>query len=140
MEWYEIYNSNNKPSLEQITEYVNSSLWTQLCDFIEQNYNVNTKIEYSTCSMKPGWNVKYKKSNKSICTLYPNKDFFTCMLTISGKSQDKVEYILPSCCEYVQHLYKNTSIFNNGRWLMFDVTDTSILEDVLEIISIKMQY
>ncbi len=34
------------------------------------------QLEYSKCSLKPGWNVKYKKSGKALCALYPMEDYF----------------------------------------------------------------
>lgn len=137
--WSQMYESNNTPNLKQISKYINSPFWKELCDFIENNYNVEPKIEYSCCSLQPGWNVKYKKSNKSICTLYPNADYFTCMVTVGSKNQEEVEYMLPSCDEYIQKIYQNTSVFNNSRWLMIDVKSSKILEDIKELITIKMK-
>src|SRR5574344_2198075 len=139
MEWSELYKSDKMPTFNEISEYINNPFLKDLCNFIESNYNVEARIEHSSCSLLPGWNVKYKKSGKSICTLYPNKNYFTCMLTVSSKNQEEIEYFLPSCTEYIQNIYKNTTIFNNSRWLMFDITSTEILKDVKELISIKVK-
>lgn len=139
MEWNDMFKQANMPTLEQIGNYINNPFWKDLCNFIETNYNVSPIIEYSTCSLKPGWNVKYRKSNKSICTIYPNENYFTCMVTISSKNQEEIEYILPSCNKYVQEIYGNTTLFNGCRWLMLDVTNAHILKDIKEFISIKMK-
>ncbi|KAB2952754.1 DUF3788 family protein [Heliorestis acidaminivorans] len=36
---------------------------------MEEAYQAKPHITYSKCSAQPGWNVKYKKSGKSLCTL-----------------------------------------------------------------------
>lgn len=129
-------NSEN-PTIEEITSYVSNSLWNELCDFIENTYSVLPQIEYSKCSMKPGWNVKYKKSSRAICTLYPDKGEFTCLIVIGSKETMEVELMLESCNPYINEIYKQAKPFNGGRWLMIDVKTLQILNDVKELIRIR---
>lgn len=139
LEWSEIYKKGETPDLKQIAEHINSPLWEELKEFIETKFKVTPKIEHSICSLKPGWNVKYRKSNKSICTIYPNENFFTCMVTAGSKNKAEIECLLPICDKYIQEIYENTGDFNGSKWLMIDVTSKNILRDVEEIISIKMK-
>lgn len=136
--WNEMYNSAKMPSYKEINNFVATPFLSNLCQFIETKYNVEPSIEHSTCSMQPGWNIKYKKSSKSICTIYPEEGYFTCMITITGKMMEQFEFMLPSCDKSVQEVYKRTSLFNGTKWLMIDVNNNSILDDIKEIIDLKL--
>lgn len=137
MSWNEQYPMNKKPTEEEIADYINSPLWRELCGFIEQRWSSTPSVEYSRCSGAPGWNVKYKKGSRAICTLYPNDGFFTCMVSIGSKQAEEAEILLLSCTKYLQELYSNSSVFNGGRWLMIDVTSPEILDDVKELIEVR---
>ncbi len=79
MEWSLAYNSSREPTMEEIRTFIGKAalLWTELLAFLEETYHVPAKISYSSCSAQPGWNVKYQKSGKSLCTLYPMDGYFT---------------------------------------------------------------
>lgn len=135
--WYQLYDESNQPTWENIKEYVNNELWDELCTFIQNAYEVSPRIEYSKCSMQKGWNIKYKKRGKSICTLYPEKGFFIVLIVIGEKEQSESELVIPSCNAYIQNLYEETPFSCGGRWLMIEVKDKSTLEDVFKFIQVR---
>lgn len=138
MTWQEKYRLNDMPTIEGISEYIHNPLWNELCEYIEEKYSVSPKIEYSKCSMMTGWNVKYKKGGKSICTLYPNEGGFVCLVVIGEKEQLGAEMILPDCDEYVQDVYKSQPIGMGQRWLMLEVANDKILSDIKDLISLRI--
>ena len=71
MGWKTRYPIDRQPSLEEIAAAVATPLWGKFLIHLEETYRVTPKVEYSKCAMAPGWNVKYKKSGKALCTLYP---------------------------------------------------------------------
>jgi hypothetical protein len=139
MNWNEQFPQTLMPELSQIGDHIESPLWTQLCKHLESSYGVNPSTEYSRCSAAPGWNVKYKRSSKALCTLYPNKGYFTCLVSVGSKEAMEVELILTTCSEYLNKLYWQTKPFNGGRWLMIDVTSEEILEDVKNLIALRVK-
>ena len=66
-----LWPQNRKPSPDDIAEFVDNPLWKALCSWLESGYRTVPRIEYSRCGMAPGWNVKYKKGGRALCTLYP---------------------------------------------------------------------
>lgn len=80
MVWNEKFGATHIPSWEDIRKYIGAGKpnWDKFTAYIEETYGVKPKIEYSGCSAQPGWNVKYKKSSKSLCTLYPMVRSRTC--------------------------------------------------------------
>ncbi len=137
MEKWDVQNQIQKPNMELLSLYVNNPLWDNLCLHNETEYQCTPILEYSSCSMQKGWNVKFKKAGRSLCTLYPMEGFFLALVVIGEKERRETELMLPFCSEYLQQLYENTQIFNGQQWLMIHVNDKAILEDIKHIIAIR---
>lgn len=138
MEWAELYPITKKPEWDEISDYVSSSLWEELYGFIEETYRILPCVEYSKCQWAPGWNVKYKKGGRSLCTLYPNKGYFTCLITIGRKEADEAERMIYCFSDYLQELYQNAGDLNGSKWLMIDITTSRILEEAMELICVRI--
>jgi hypothetical protein len=65
--------------------------------------------------------------------------YFIALIVIGNKEVPDTELFLPMCSRYVQDLYKKTSFSCGGRWLMINVTDKEILEDVKNLIKIRVK-
>ncbi len=137
MKWHTLYDQNNPPTSEDISKYVGSELWENLNAFLQGSFKIQPKFSYSRCSMQPGWNVKYQKSGKSLCTLYPMEGFFIALAVIGNKESLEAELLLPSLSKYTQSLYQNTVFSAGGRWLMVNVTEPVILDDVIRLVQIR---
>ncbi len=137
MNWNELYGSGNRPEQEEIDGYVASPLWGELRGFLEGRYGVAPAAEYSRCGMAPGWNVKYKKGGRSLCTLYPREGGFDCLIVIGAREEAGAGLALPACTPYVRELYRAAKPLNGGRWLMIAVDAPEILEDVKRLIQVR---
>ncbi|MEN6636901.1 MAG: DUF3788 domain-containing protein [Clostridiaceae bacterium] len=138
MSWFQRYPKSQQPTLEQISEYIASPLWGELCRWAEKSYQIEPKVEHSTCSGAPGWNVKYKKGGRALCTLYPDEGQFTALVTIGAKEAAEAELLQPTCSDYTRELFARTQAFNGARWLMIRVTDARVLEDVKKLIRLRV--
>ena len=105
---------------------------------IKETYKCNEKIEYSSCSWEKGWNIKFKKAGKTLCTVYPRENYFTVMIVAGVKEKVLVEAILPECTAELSDIYHQTQEGNGQRWLMIDLEDKGDLyNDVLRLIKIR---
>lgn len=139
MEWYKLYEENKEPSLKDVQKYIDNSLWDNINVFLQETYNIEPSVAYSGCSAQTGWNIKYKKSSKSLCTLYPMEGFFIALVVIGNKEIGETELLMPMCTGYIQDLYNKTPFSCGGKWLMVNVTDNNILEDVKNLIKIRVK-
>lgn len=139
MKWNEQYPKGSQPDLTQIRDFIANPLWDELCGYMQETYLVNPLVEHSICSGAPGWNVKYRKGSKALCTLYPAEGSFTCMVSIGSKESMEAELLLGDCTEYVRELYWQCTPFNGGRWLMIDVRTPEILADVKMLIGTRVK-
>ena len=135
-----ILNANNSPTLSEISEYIQlpgRNLWENLNELLQKRYNSAPKISFSKCSGKPGWNVKYQKSGKSLCTLYPEKDSFIALIVIRLDLIPAIEGSLDPFDAGILETIKTSKPFNGTLWLMIRVENEVILQDVKKLLDLK---
>jgi len=85
---YEKFDKATQPTEIEIRNFMGVSLFEDLDSHLCDVYKVKPKYSYSSCSMDNniwrGWNIKYQKSGKSLCTIYPQQGYFLAL--IPGKS------------------------------------------------------
>ena len=133
-----LQDKNCCPTVTQINEYIGNPIFTQFCSEIKDTYKCKEKVEYSSCSWEKGWNIKFKKAGKTLCTVYPRENYFTVMIVIGIKEKTLVEAILPECTVELSDIYHQTKEGNGQRWLMIDLEDKEdMYNDVLRLIEIR---
>jgi len=135
--WNEIFSKQEQPTVEQIEAFVNSKLWNQIDCFLQQSFKSKPKIEHSGCSWQPGWNVKYKKNGKSLCTLYPMVGYFIALVNIGEAEMDEAKVLVSFCNEYVQRVFTETKVGIGRKSMMFDIKDEETLKAVIGLIELR---
>ena len=126
------------PTLEELAGYVRNPVFALFCSEIKEKYKCVEKIEFSACSLEPGWNVKFKKTGKTLCTIYPKESYFTVMVVVGIKEKEHVEEILPGCTAQLQEIYHHTKEGNGQRWLMLPLEDAGdMYGDIFRLIEIR---
>jgi len=84
---YEKFSKENQPTEVELRDFVGADFFADLDKHLREHYNTKPKYAYSNCAMDGniwrGWNIKYQKSGKSLCTLYPQQGYF--LVLIPGK-------------------------------------------------------
>lgn len=137
MDWVKFYTADKQPTEAEISDFIASPLWSDLNEFLRENYEVEPSYSYSTCSGQPGWNVKYQKAGRSLCTLYPMEGFFIALVVIGAKEEMEAEPLLLTCDESIQKIYHGAVPLMGGRWLMVHVTSEKIVDDVKQLIQLR---
>ena len=85
---YEVFDKETQPTESEIKDFVGTKHFTDLDKYLCDSHKVKPKLAYSNCSMDNnvwrGWNIKYQKKGKSLCTIYPQKGYFLAL--VPGKS------------------------------------------------------
>ncbi|MGF6375218.1 hypothetical protein M2140_000252 [Clostridiales Family XIII bacterium PM5-7] len=142
--WNELFTKEFQPTEQEIADFVGTPLWGELRDYLEGTYSVKPKVDYSGCSMDggawKGWNVKYKKSGKSLCTLYPKEGYFLSLITVGASEIEEAELLVPLFCDYVKERYIATEVGKNyGKMIGLEVTDEEILRDMKKLIDLRVK-
>lgn len=85
------------------------------------------------------WNYEYKfrKSGKTLCAFYFKENTLGLMIIFGKDERAKVEEIRKALSFSVSEAYDNAQTFHDGKWVMFNITDYSILEDLKKLLFIK---
>lgn len=141
MDWNELYGADCVPTNADIQDFVGEAVpnWNRLVTYLEETYKTRPQIDYSKCSAQPGWNVKYKKGSKSLCTLYPMSNYFIALVVVGAKEEEEVEVAMAAgmFSQYVKELYGRTIAYPMGRWLMIEVRGSEVIDDIMNLIRIR---
>ena len=135
-EMWDKMNAFEQPGRREIDLYVGSPLWNELCDFIEQSYQIKPIFEFSKCCVT-GWNVKYRKAGRALTTLYPMKGYLIALVVIGERERQEIELLLPTMSSYLQTLYRETKTGMGQKWLMVEVRDWQVLADIKKCLAVR---
>ncbi|MDO5558902.1 MAG: DUF3788 domain-containing protein [Oscillospiraceae bacterium] len=137
---FDIEDKNYCPVIKELTEYVDFSLFNELISYMESEYKAQVKIEYSGDKVLLGWNVKFKKAGRTLCTVYPRKGYYHMLLIVGSKEKQRTEQLLPTLSSEFQKIYNDTKEGMGQRWMLFDfAARTDLYDDVLKIIRIRRE-
>ena len=139
MTWNELYPRDTQPGRAQLDAFIGSPAWAGLCDYLEGECGVQAHMEHSRCPGAPGWNLKFRKGGRSLCTVYPREGYMTCLVSLGAEVATEAELIANSGTEYVRELYRQARPLNGSRWLMIDVKDKAILSDTIRLIRLRQK-
>lgn len=134
----DLQNKNCPPALEEIEKYIHNPLFQEFCSELRETFQCREKIEFSSCSWERGWNIKFKKSGKTLCTIYPRENYFTVMLVVGKKEKEPFEAMLPECSTEMREIYHQAKEGNGQRWLMLDLQDKDgLYHDALRLAALR---
>ncbi len=127
------------PNPEELAGYIKTPLWEEFCGYMEETYGVRPRVEFSKCGMEYGWNAKFKKGSRALCTVYPREGWFTVMVVVGRREKPAVEAALPAFTPEIRQLYQDTTEGNGQKWLMIDLEDRDErYEDAKRIIGLRV--
>ena len=125
----------HQPTEKEIETVLGSShrLWRTLIDFIAENYQIPPEINFG--GKNYGWNLWYRKSGKSLVSLYPQKESFVAQIVL-GRDQTE-EALSMKFCKSVGKLVQETPRLHDGKWLFIPVKSETELKDVEKLLLLK---
>ena len=128
----------NIPSQSTMTELLGQSLfdvWKALCSMIEEKYDI-----------EPVWNAgwknwiyeyKYRKGSKTLCSLYAKSNCVGFMIILGKDERPKFEDIRDGFSNTVCRRYDEATTYHDGKWIMFEPTNTAEFDDYMKLLAIK---
>ncbi len=128
----------NIPSQSTMTELLGKSLfdvWQELCSTIDEKYEMD-RI-WDTGGKNWTYEYKYRRGGKTLCSLYA-KDNCIGFTIIFGKDERmKFEDIRDTLSPAVCGRYDEAKTYHDGKWVMFEPTDTVEFDDYMKLLAIK---
>ena len=108
-------------------------LWEALTQFIADNYPIPG--EWNFGGKNYGWNLWYRKSGKTLTSLYPQDGYFVAQIVL-GKEQVEQALAL-KLGKKVGTVLAETPQLHDGRWLFIKVKTKRDVADVQQLLRIK---
>ena len=83
------------------------------------------------------YEYKFRKSGKTLCAFYFKENMLGFMIIFGKDERIKVEEIRNELSSNILETYDNAQTFHDGKWVMFNITDNSIIEDLIKLLFIK---
>ena len=122
-------------TLEALTGKELYDLWTSLHQLIEQKYNMEQMWNHG--GKKWTYEYKYLRGGKTLCALYAKEQTIGFMVILGKDERTKFESMREMFSNAAQKIYDETTTFHDGKWLMFELKDTSLFNDIERLLSIK---
>jgi len=126
---------NHHPEPDEVNQILGSvqPLWKQIVQFIANNYSMVVDFTYG--GKNYGWNMWYRKSGKSLVSLYPQENAFVAQVVLGREQTEKA--LLLSLGENVSHVLHETPSLHDGRWLFIKITTDRDVVDVEQLLLLK---
>ncbi|MDH6364668.1 hypothetical protein M2139_001655 [Enterococcus sp. PF1-24] len=138
MKWNELFPKQTEPTLTQVSEFIDSKYYLMLVELLTEQMQGKPTIQYIGCSL-PGWNIKFKKSGKSLLTIYPQNGYFKVLIIASQKMAERNQQALQRCNKDFKVTYEENDYFNGAKWIFFDIKEETHLRDLREFLYIRYE-
>ncbi|MCI8576025.1 MAG: DUF3788 domain-containing protein [Lachnospiraceae bacterium] len=126
------------PDKEKMTDLIGKDLydvWNKLCTLIDEKYDMD-------CMWNEGgkawtYEYKYRRGGKTLCALYARENCVGFMVILGKDERLKFENDRENYSKEVQRIYDETQTYHDGKWMMFELSDTSMFDDFIRLLRIK---
>lgn len=126
------------PSQSNMAELLGQSLfevWQELCSAIDEKYEMERL--WNTGGKKWIYEYKYRRGGKTLCCLYAKSNCVGFLIIFGKDERIKFEDIRDTLSNAVCRQYDEAKTYHDGKWVMFEPTDTSMFCDFIKLLSIK---
>ena len=124
-----------KEELEKLVGIDKVNIFNDIVDEITKLYDIEQKLNNG--GKKWTYEYKFRKGGKTLCAFYFKDDTLGFMIIFGKDERTKVEEIRNELSSSVLETYDNAETFHDGKWVMFNITNNSIIEDLKKLLFIK---
>lgn len=137
MSYQRMLDGNVRPIEDEIENTIgeNSFLWSEMRKYLEENYDFAPELVYY--GKKYGWTIRYRKSGKTLCSLFPEKDAFAVLVVLGMKEVEKKHSMIDKLNSEVRSLFENAEQLRDGRWLWIRVLTKDDIESIKLLLNTK---
>jgi len=138
MEYERIYNKDPLPSYDEIRNFIGDIAVMQfdrLVEFVEENYDFDKEVYFG--GKNYGVMVRFRKSGKTLLSIFPEKNGFSIVLVYGKKEIEQFENKKNQYSSFITSIYDATKQYHDGKWLLIRIEDDRYLNELIEMIKIK---
>lgn len=124
-----------KEELEKLVGIDKANIFYNIVNEITKLYDIEQI--WNNGGKKWTYEYKFRKGGKTLCAFYFKKNTLGFMIIFGKDERIKVEEIRNELSPNVLETYDNAETFHDGKWVMFNITDYSMLKDLKKLLFIK---
>lgn len=124
-----------KEELEKLVEIDKVNIFYDIVDEITKLYDMEQI--WNNGGKKWTYEYKFRKGGKTLCAVYFKNNILGFMIIFGKDERIRFEEIRSGLSSEVLETYDNAETFHDGKWVMFDITNNSIIEDLKKLLFIK---
>ena len=135
MSYERMLDKDNQPTDKEILKTIgDTTYWLELRQYIKSSYDFAPElVNYG----KYGWTIRYRKSGKTLCSLFPEKGAFTVLLVLGKNEAEKALSMMDQFNAAVCKLLDGAKQLHDGRWLWVRVRKQSDVNSIKELLQFK---
>lgn len=136
-EYPRMMDGTHTPTEKEITDFIGepaNGAWVELARFLKEKYDIAPEMIFDR---KHGWDLRYRKSGKTLVTLTPEKGAVRILLVLGREESEKALTMRNDLSPKMYELMKSTKQLHDGRWLWIRLFHTKEAEDVKKLLPIK---
>jgi hypothetical protein len=135
MSYERMLNKDHQPTDREILKTIGDTVpWLELKQYLESSYDfVRELVDYG----KHGWTIRYRKSGKTLCSLFPEKGAFTALVVLGKKVAEKALSMMDQFNASVRKLLDDAEQLHDGRWLWIRARKQSDINSIKELLKLK---
>ena len=130
--------SEKIPSQSIMTDLLGQPLfevWQKLCVVIDEKYEMERL--WNAGGKNWIYEYKYRRGGKTLCSLYAKDNRIGFMIIFGKNEREKLEEIRDTLSDAVCRRYDEAKTYRDGKWVMFEPTDTSEFDDYMKLLAVK---
>lgn len=136
MSYERMLDGEHQPTEADILKTIGKKkVWLDLKQYLELNYDFVPELVFY--GAKYGWTIRYRKSGKTLCSLFPEKGAFTVLSVLGKQEAQKALSMLDEFSTRVRKLVNGAEQRRDGRWLWIRVVTSVDADDVKELLKVK---
>jgi hypothetical protein len=114
-----------------------SPAWQKLVGYVRYHFVMDEKWVGGKPTHKNYNNLFIRRSGKSFIMLSIREGYFIAGVVLGKAERDKFDEQRETFGETVCKEYDKAETYHDGKWLVFEVRDESLIEDIIRLLHIK---
>jgi hypothetical protein len=137
-EYQRMMDGAHTPTEKEIIDFIGepaNGAWVELRRFLKENYDIIPEMIFG--GAKHGWEVRYRKSGKTLCWLTPEKGAVRVLIVLGREESERALSMRNELSPKMYKFIEDTKQLHDGRWLWIRLFTTKDAEDVKKLLPIK---
>ena len=137
MNYERMLDKAHRPTEAQILETIGqTTAWLDLRQYVERSYS-DWMPELTFFAKQYGWTIRYRKSGKTLCYLFPERGAFSVLIILGKQEAEEALAMADEFGADARAVLEGTQQLHDGRWLWIRVLNVDDAEDVKRLLRVK---